>query len=189
MRTRVSIMATQRQLRANRQNALKSTGPRTLEGKAVSRRNAMRHGLSARHLVLAGEDPTLLEALRRELVVEFAPVSATQQALVELLAGLLWRLRRAQSYEAALMSWIGHQQGQMYDGNAVTLGDVVLVPHARGVGGENGDAALPRPADAMRKRGRMLEAILDRRDMLSKLGRYEAHLARQAIGVIRQLKT
>lgn len=182
-------MATERQLRANRQNALKSTGPRTLEGKAASRRNAMRHGLTARHLVLDGEDPTLLEALRRELVLEFAPASATQQAMVELLAGLLWRLRRAQTYETALMSWIGHQQGQMYDGNGIALGDVVVVPDARGVGRENGEATSARPAEALRKRGRMLEAILDRRDMLCKLGRYEAHLARQALGVIRQLKT
>lgn len=182
-------MATHRQLRANRANALKSTGPRTLEGKAASRRNAMRHGLTARLLVLDGEDPTLLEALRRELVLEFSPASATKQAMVELLAGLLWRLRRAQTYETALMSWIGHQQGQMYDGNGVALGDAVLVPHARGVGGENSGAALSRPAEALLKRGRLLEAVLDRRDMLSKLGRYEAHLARQALGVIRRLKT
>ena len=182
-------MATQRQLRANRANALKSTGPRTLEGKAASRRNAMRHGLTARHLVLDGEDPTLLEALRRELVIEFAPVSATQQALVELLAGLLWRLRRAQTYETALMSWIGHQQGQMYDGNGIALGDVVLVPDARGVGRESGHATKPRPVEAVRRRGRMLEAVLDRRDMPCQPRRYEAHLARQSLGVIRQLRT
>jgi hypothetical protein len=44
-------MATERQIQANRLNALKSTGPRTLEGKAISRANAVKHGLAADILV------------------------------------------------------------------------------------------------------------------------------------------
>jgi hypothetical protein len=44
-------MATERQIQANRLNALKSTGPRTLEGKAISRANAVKHGLAADVLV------------------------------------------------------------------------------------------------------------------------------------------
>jgi hypothetical protein len=39
-------MATERQIAANRQNAKKSSGPRSLGGKARSGRNALRHGLS-----------------------------------------------------------------------------------------------------------------------------------------------
>jgi hypothetical protein len=39
-------MATARQLAANRQNAQRSTGPRTAAGKSISSRNAFRHGLS-----------------------------------------------------------------------------------------------------------------------------------------------
>jgi hypothetical protein len=39
-------MATERQIAANRQNAKKSSGPRSTAGKARSRRNALRHGLS-----------------------------------------------------------------------------------------------------------------------------------------------
>jgi len=40
----------QRKLRANRQNALKSTGPKTRRGKAYGRRNALKHGLFAKDL-------------------------------------------------------------------------------------------------------------------------------------------
>jgi hypothetical protein len=39
-------MASERQIAANRRNAKKSTGPRSAGGKARSRRNALRHGLS-----------------------------------------------------------------------------------------------------------------------------------------------
>jgi hypothetical protein len=39
-------MATEKQIAANRRNAARSTGPRTPKGKARSRMNALRHGLS-----------------------------------------------------------------------------------------------------------------------------------------------
>ncbi len=50
-------MASQRQIEANRRNAQKSTGPKTQAGKARSRLNARKHGLS----------PSLLFHWRRRL--------------------------------------------------------------------------------------------------------------------------
>ena len=54
-------MATKKQIQANRNNATKSTGPRTGEGKARVSQNALKHGLLARDAVLPDEDPAEFE--------------------------------------------------------------------------------------------------------------------------------
>ena len=45
-------MSTEAQIQANRRNCQKSTGPRTPKGKAIVSRNALKHGLLARHNVI-----------------------------------------------------------------------------------------------------------------------------------------
>src|SRR5204863_2313408 len=52
---RSKIMTSTKQIEANRRNSLKSTGPKTPEGKAVASLNNLRHGLRARTVVLPGE--------------------------------------------------------------------------------------------------------------------------------------
>jgi len=59
-------MATPTQIEANRLNAQKSTGPRSAEGKAAVRFNALKYGVDAESLILPGEDQAQLEELRRE---------------------------------------------------------------------------------------------------------------------------
>ena len=53
-----------RKLRANRDNAKKSTGPRTPEGKHRSSQNATPHGIFCQDLCLPGEDEDLLHPFR-----------------------------------------------------------------------------------------------------------------------------
>jgi hypothetical protein len=85
-------MTSKSRLEANRANAKRSTGPRTEFGKACSKTNALKHGLSAKAIVLEGEDPRQFETLRAGLERDFEPESVLERELVEGLAGSFWRL-------------------------------------------------------------------------------------------------
>jgi hypothetical protein len=75
-------MATEKQRLANQQNALKSTGPKTAEGKENSKRNALKHGMAGSGKVLKhGDDRKLqktLEAWRERL----QPIDVFEEHLV-----------------------------------------------------------------------------------------------------------
>jgi hypothetical protein len=58
----IDIMTSDRKAEANRRNALKSTGPKTPEGKAAVRLNALKHGLLSQEILLPGEDEEALNA-------------------------------------------------------------------------------------------------------------------------------
>ncbi len=68
---------------ANRLNSQKSTGPRSVEGKAQSRQNALKHGLTAKQLVLPTEDAAALEARREEWFDAYQPDGPAQKLLLE----------------------------------------------------------------------------------------------------------
>jgi len=91
-------------LAANRTNALRSTGPRTLEGKARSSLNAVTHGLRARQPLLADESIDEYEALAAALVEQLTPETAVEELLVDEVTSLAWRLRRAARVETALFT-------------------------------------------------------------------------------------
>jgi hypothetical protein len=97
-------MATPAQILANRENSLRSTGPVTPEGKAVSSRNSYRHGLTSKQIVLPGEDPAEFDALRESLFQLYAPANDTEHTLTEEIAAGSWRLARARRHETAIMN-------------------------------------------------------------------------------------
>ena len=63
----------------------------------------VKHGLTARLIVIGDEDPDAFEALRADLEADWQPSIRLEQELVERLAVLLWRLRRVPTLEAALV--------------------------------------------------------------------------------------
>ena len=60
-------MTSEKKAEANRRNALKSTGPKTPEGKDAVRLNALKHGLLSRETLLPGEDEEALRELGERL--------------------------------------------------------------------------------------------------------------------------
>ena len=92
-------MATQAQIEANRENAQKSTGPRTAEGKAVSSKNAVKYGLFAKETVISGENQAEYDAFYDAALAELAPSGAMEAILAERIVSLSWRLRRAVRFQ------------------------------------------------------------------------------------------
>jgi hypothetical protein len=78
-------MATIPQIEANRLNAQKSTGPRSVEGKAVSCFNATKTGIDAKSQIVRGEDPADLQTLTAEYRERWQPASPEQRLLVDTL--------------------------------------------------------------------------------------------------------
>ncbi len=77
-------MATAAQIEANRLNAQRSTGPKTDEGKARVRRNAFKHGMTARTImpVLPQEDPKELEDRTQQAIAAMKPRNPLELDLV-----------------------------------------------------------------------------------------------------------
>ena len=88
-------MASEAQISANRQNAEKSTGPRTDEGKAIVSQNAIKHGLFAIKTVVEGENQELFDLRREAMLAEMNPVGAMETMMAERIVSLSWRMDRA----------------------------------------------------------------------------------------------
>ena len=97
-------MATKKQIAANRRNALKSTGPRTDRGKAVSRFNALRHSLRAKSHSLSIGSLDELRQIRSDYIQSFQPQTPKQDDLVLRMAFARWQMLRWQRVEAQELS-------------------------------------------------------------------------------------
>ncbi len=98
-------MTSEKKAEANRRNALKSTGPKTPEGKAAVRLNALRHGLLSQEVLLPGEDEEALRELGERLREELQPVGELENLLVDRIIASYWRLRRLGRVEAGIFAW------------------------------------------------------------------------------------
>src|SRR5579884_3703115 len=99
----------------------RSTGPRTDAGKAVSSMNSLKHGLTAKTVVLPGENKADFDALHQQLIEEHAPLGALETELVAEIAACLWRLQRARRYESKVLEtssfevFVSHQLGKGFE--------------------------------------------------------------------------
>ncbi len=92
-----------RKAAANRRNAAKSTGPKTPQGKAWSRLNALKHGILASQAVIATvegrAERKLFETTVAGLAQDFQPVGVYEELLVQEIAACFWRKRRLLMFE------------------------------------------------------------------------------------------
>ena len=162
-------MATQAQRKANRQNAKKSTGPRTEEGKQRSSQNGLKHGLLARDAVMADEDPAEYDRQLQQLEENIFPKNAIEFALVRQIADAEWRLRRLSRLEAGFCT-------------------DTYVRTSRSTRKSYPEAVLP---DRDGENQLLGKSISDRTQALANLARYQTHMSRnqlRALNMIRQLR-
>ena len=116
-------MATAAQIDANRLNSQKSTGPRSDEGKAASKFNALKHGIDAVSSVLPTEDLAEREALVSGYVARFQPSTPEEVFLLNTMIEADWNRRRYQTIETDMMNRIlatqfgqtGHRMAKLFD--------------------------------------------------------------------------
>jgi hypothetical protein len=200
-------MTSPRQIEANRRNALKSTGPMTVDGKQRSRRKALRHGFTAETVIEPLENPEEYRAFEDAIVAEYLPQTPGEQELVHRLASLFWRLRRATSIETGLFRMQGeilrafqssrqkHVRAQEREALPSALGEAgracpqELLTHANGadvlapVGGAGPHSSARDIALSYLRWANLDNELIDR------VSRYEAGLWRQLVQTLFALQT
>jgi len=139
-------------LRANRENAKKSTGPRTDEGKQRSRQNAAQHHFTAQVIPLPEQELELLNDCFRQFTDQYSPVGYQEMNLVHMLAHTQYRLHR-----------LAYAEHQLFALGPIAPGD----PSNSGIGVAACDAAG------------LAEMLRRSRDPIATLSTYEQRLMRQ----------
>jgi len=114
---------------ANRKNAAKSSGPKTVEGKRISRSNALKHGLTAETLVALGEDAEAFQHMADEHLAVFRPRNAVELECARTFTLAAWRRLRCVTTETAMINQYIHetalaeQFGREQEQAALALGE------------------------------------------------------------------
>ena len=96
-------MSSLRRILASRANGALSPGPKSPEGRRRSSQNALRHGLSARSLVLESESPEGFAAVLADHIGRLNPADGVEYAMIEEMVAAHWRLRRAWAIETRML--------------------------------------------------------------------------------------
>jgi hypothetical protein len=162
-----------RKIEANRLNAKNSTGPKTPGGKAISRLNALKHGILARQVVVQGykitESSREFKNLHREFYQHLTPVGPLEEMLVDQIIVTVWRLRRARTAESGEIAlsvdrgWNARQQKenlQLRFAEWQAFGDVSLNMEGSCIGTMLLNVWLAEVYEAIEREGELTEAVL-----------------------------
>jgi len=154
-------MSTDAQILANCLNAQKSTGPRTIEGKAAVSQNAVRHGLSAERDVIASESQADFDLFRQQLLDELSPLSPMESILAERIVTLSWRLKRAGRFQNQAIDALNTDQTRSPLARLAQSLSLNIADKSQGDStGLNGELALGRLAVKDFANARVLDRLL-----------------------------
>jgi hypothetical protein len=94
-------MTSEKQVAANKDNAKKSTGPKSKDGKIQTAGNAIKHGILSQRLILPGEDQHAFIALQDDLRLALRPMGTLELILVEKIAVVIWKQKRLTAASSA----------------------------------------------------------------------------------------
>ena len=196
-------MTSDKKAEANRRNALKSTGPKTPEGKAAVHLNALRHGLRSEQILLPGEDQEALRELDEHLRAELGPRGELERLLVDRIVAGYWRLRRLGRVEAGIYVWEHYEEiaeraereARSHEKKYYPHGLWDRYPELEITDEKRHGEALSR-ARRMRSEqedetatlGRTFARDADKANAFSKLSRYETSLDRQIYRALQELE-
>jgi hypothetical protein len=103
------MIISEKQQQANRQNAQKSTGPATPEGREAIRFNALTYGLRTRQTILPSENCAVYSQLWDELEADWQPQTRTERIYLETMVTSQWLLRRIAESEQDIYLRLGNE--------------------------------------------------------------------------------
>jgi hypothetical protein len=193
-------MTSDKKTQANRRNALKSTGPKTPEGKDAVRLNALKHGLLSQEILLPGEDEEALRELGEHLRAELQPVGELESLLVDRIIAAYWRLRRLGRVETGIFAWErseelaerAEREAQGYESDEFKTYQRI---HITITDEKKHEEALERVRrmrseqnDETATLGRTFARDADQANAFSKLSRYETAIERQLYRALHELE-
>lgn len=195
-------MTSEARVKANRSNSQKSTGPNTPEGKSISSKNSVKHGLLSREVVLPDEDIDAYAQMSHAILEDLSPAGPLENAIAELATAALWRLYRVRRIEAALFQWLSHAEAEDVANREAEgyvrddFAGVAALYNKTITDTKRRSEAMKRAGRARRKRDG-LPTDLARRfirdvsgwDALEKLARYEKGLERTLFRALRELRS
>lgn len=167
-------MATEKQIAANRANALLSTGPRTYSGRESSKLNALRHGMTAKTLILRNEKEMDFDDFAAEMMKTLAPVGVLETEFVNRIVMCLWRLRRGAEFEAAYLNWV--RERMEFERDKDFVGELIDI-----------QLNVPQPP-ASSAVGQLIELVSSGPDVLGRVARHEKTLSNEITKLLKEFK-
>ena len=118
-------------IKANRQNAKRSTGPISIQGKLKVSQNAITHGIFAANPLLPNENAEEFKNLSQGIAEVFPPVDAAAASIVERIILAIWRQKRLRIAEAAKL-----QISMTPEIMAEEISDLLRLPYNRRISAE-----------------------------------------------------